>query len=173
MKKVFIILLFSITQTFCYAQDRFPNTQMYNDSVGSPQAGLNILSWVEGFWKGEAMGGITEEVWTAPSGGSMMCVFKLIVNDSVKFYEIVTISQEKGSLILRLKHFHADLKGWEPQDKTQDFRLVNVSDNKVFFDGFTFERIGKKEMNIYVVIFDGKGKKEMKFNYKKYEQLKD
>jgi hypothetical protein len=97
----------------------------------------------------------------------MMCVFKLTVDGRVKFYEIVTISEENNTLILRLKHFDKSLKGWEDKDKAIEFKLVKITGNKVFFDEFTFERVDENEMNIYVVI-ENKGKKtETKFSYKR------
>ena len=96
----------------------------------------------------------------------MMCVFKLISDNKVNFYEIVTISEVNNTLILKLKHFHANLKGWEEKDETVDFRLVKVTENKVYFDGFTFERISDNEINMYVVIEDGGKQSEVKFNYK-------
>jgi len=91
----------------------------------------------------------------------------LMENEQVQFYELCTITEEKGSLILRLKHFHSDLKGWEEKDETVDFKLVKVTPGKVFFDGFTFERISDNEINIYVVIEDGGEQQEVKFNYRK------
>lgn len=97
----------------------------------------------------------------------MMCAFKLVINDEVNFYELVTISEEHGSLILRLKHFHSNLSGWEEKDETVDFKLVKVTKNKIYFDGFTFEKISDKEMNIYVVIQNGKEEAETKFNFQK------
>ena len=66
---------------------------------------LENIRWIAGNWKGEAFGGITEENWSEPSGGSMMATFKLISDGKVNFYEIETISEENNSLILRLKHF--------------------------------------------------------------------
>ena len=44
---------------------------------------LENISWIAGHWKGEAFGGITEEIWSEPSGGSMMASFKLVVDDNV------------------------------------------------------------------------------------------
>lgn len=147
------------------AQEEFANTMSLKAGETSPKADLSAIEWVAGAWRGEAFGGITEEVWTPPLGGSMMCVFKLVVNEQVRFYEIVTISEENETLILRLKHFNADLTGWEEKNVTVDFKLVKVSDNKVFFDGFTFEKISEDEINIYVVV-DNQGKRsEVKFNY--------
>ena len=38
---------------------------------------LENIAWISGTWHGEAFGGITEEIWSEPSGGSMMATFKL------------------------------------------------------------------------------------------------
>ena len=89
------------------------------------------------------------------------------MNEQVSFYEIETITEENGTLILRLKHFHANLKGWEEKDETVDFPLVKLEANRALFDGLTFEKISDDEMNIYVMIENNDGKaEEMKFAYK-------
>ena len=165
-KLVLLILFILSISSQLSAQNQFPNTLFYHDSTGSPDANLKATSWVAGHWRGEAFGGIAEEIWTPPLGGSMMCVFKLISDNKVNFYEIVTISEENNTLILKLKHFHANLKGWEEKDETIDFRLVKVTENKVYFDGFTFERISDNEINMYVVVEDSGKQSEVKFNYK-------
>ena len=121
------------------------NTVPYDEALGSPDANLESLNWLSGFWKGEAFGGTTEEVWSPASGGSMMCIFKLVVDDHVYFYEIVTIVEQKKTLLLRLKHFDTKLHGWESKDETIDFKLVKVMPGRVYFDGFTFERISEKK----------------------------
>jgi hypothetical protein len=162
---ILIATLFLVISAF--GQNKFPNTLFYNDSDGSPYADLSAVEWVQGHWRGEAFGGVTEEIWTPALGGSMMCAFKLVVNEQVKFYELVTLAEENGTLILRLKHFHGNLKGWEEKDETVDFKLVKVTPNKVYFDGFTFERLPNDELNIYVVIENGNEKNEMKFHYQR------
>ena len=142
---------------------------MFLDStISSPEATLGDVEWIAGHWRGKAFGGIVEEIWSPPLGNSMMCVFKLVAENKVAFYEIVTISEENNTLILRLKHFNSDLTGWEEKDETIDFPLVKVEVNKAFFDGFTFEKISEDEINIYVVISDKEGKHEVQFNYKRY-----
>ncbi len=167
-KKVLLILsLICTLNESIEAQDKFSNTISYSDTAAFPSATLEAVHWIEGHWKGEAFGGITEEIWTPPLGGSMMCAFKLVVNGKVKFYELVTIVEFNNSLTLRLKHFYPDLKGWEEKDKTVDFKLLKVTENKVYFDGFTFEKISSNEINMYVVIDDKGNKKETKFNYKR------
>ena len=132
----------------------------------SPQ--LKTISWISGNWKGEAFGGQTEENWSEPSGGSMMATFKLISDNKVVFYEIEIIREIENTLILQLKHFDKDLKGWETKDETVDFALKEITENKVVFEGMTFEKVGDKEMNIYVDIKQDNGTIEtVKFNYLK------
>ncbi|NNC70728.1 MAG: hypothetical protein HKN90_07920 [Flavobacteriaceae bacterium] len=134
----------------------------------SPKAKLNDVAWFSGNWKGKAFGGTAEEVWSEPFGDSMMAAFKLIKNGKVSFYELEIIREVKESLILQLKHFNNDLKGWETKDETVDFPLVKVTDTIVYFDGMTFEKIGDNEMNVYVLMKQNDGSnKEIIINYKK------
>lgn len=129
---------------------------------------LENIAWIAGTWHGEAFGGITEEIWSEPSGGSMMATFKLINDGKVSFYEIEVIREIENSLILQLKHFNNDLKGWETKDQTVDFPLKEITENKVVFEGMSFEKVSSTEMNVYVDIKDNNEHVEVvKFNYKK------
>jgi|GEM_PF-180834 len=163
------ISLLLVLSLECIGQGKFQNTLIYDKDVGSPKADLEAVAWIAGGWRGEALGGIAEEVWTPPLGGSMTAAFKLVVNDRVKFYELETISEENGTLILRLKHFSSNLHGWEEKEVTVDFKLVKVTENMVYFDGMTFEKVNDNEMNVYVVIGDEGEEKETKFSYTRYE----
>jgi len=165
--KSILFLLSLVIPGMALAQDTFPNTMTYDEKVGSPKADLSVTSWVAGHWHGEAFGGTTEEVWTSPLGGSMMGSFKLVVDGKVNFYELITLSEVNGTLILKLKHFNANLTGWEEKDETVDFRLVKVTPKKVFFDAFTFEKVSDIEINVYVVIDHDGQKTETRFNYKR------
>ena len=127
---------------------------------------LKNITWIAGNWKGEAFGGKTEENWSKPSGGSMMATFKLVKDDKVVFYEIEIIREINNTLILQLKHFNNDLKGWESKDDTVDFPLKEITLTKVIFEGMTFEKISDNEMNVYVDMHEKDGTIEtMKFNY--------
>ena len=162
---------FYLLMLFCFdvsANDKFPNLLFLESNQQSPPADLSVLKWLSGHWRGEAFGGLIEEVWSPAVGGSMMGAFKLVVENKVQFYEIETISEESGTLVFRLKHFHRDLKGWEEKDKTIDFVLVKVMENKVYFNGMTIERISDKEINIYVAIEDNGSTTEEKFTYKRF-----
>lgn len=162
--KYTVFILFLLLSTRSHSQSA--NTMTLGTSK-SPAAILNDMAWLAGHWRGEAFGGITEEVWTPPLGGSMMCSFKLVSDGKVKFYELVTLTEEAGTLMLRLKHFHGDLKGWEEKDKTIDFPLVKVEGNRVYFDGMTFERKSDGDMNVFVMIGQKGKEEEVVFPYRK------
>ncbi|MFT6871139.1 MAG: hypothetical protein ACJAVN_000136 [Roseivirga sp.] len=131
----------------------------------SPQASLSDVAWITGSWEGEAFGGQVQEVWAPPLGDSMMCAFKLVVDGKVEFYELCQIREESGSLVLRLKHFNGDLKGWEEKDETVDFKLVKLEKDIVYFDGFTVERVSKDKINMHVMIGEAGEESEVTFNY--------
>ncbi|MDC9723450.1 MAG: DUF6265 family protein [Urechidicola sp.] len=129
---------------------------------------LENISWISGNWKGEAFGGITEEIWSQPMGDSMMSSFKLVVDDKVSFYEIEIIREVNNTLILQLKHFNNDLKGWETKDETVDFPLIEILPNKVVFEGMTFEKTGDNTMSVFVDMHQKDGSVEtMEFKYTK------
>jgi len=83
----------------------------------------------------------------------------------VTFYEIEIIREVENTLVLQLKHFNSDLKGWETKDETVDFPLKEITPNKVVFEGMTFEKVGSKEMNIYVDIEENGKTETVKFIY--------
>ncbi|WP_430908302.1 DUF6265 family protein [Maribacter sp. 2-571] len=144
------------------------NTLSLAEGETAPSASLSQMAWMEGHWKGTAFGGITEEIWGPPLGGSMMFSFKLVVDGEVNFYELGHVRQQGETLNFELKHFHNDLKGWEKQDEVQRFPLVKVAENKIYFDGFTFERVSDDEINIYALIHNNDGSnEEVVFNYKR------
>ena len=158
MKTLLFVLCFT---TFCFAQ----NTLHYNDEKGSEKASLKDIEWLEGNWKGEAFGGIYEENWSKPFGGSMLFSFKLVVDGKVIFYEMGHIMEKENSLIFQIKHFDSDLKGWEEKDKSEDFRFIKKEGNRMYFDKFTFEYISKNEVNLYAYFENSK--EEVIFNFKK------
>lgn len=158
--KSFFILFFSVS--FLWAQ----NTISFEEGMTSPEAYLSAISWLTGHWKGEAFGGITEEIWSPPLGNSMMFSFRLVADEAISFYEFGHIQEKDHTLILQLKHFSGDLNGWEAKGETVDFKLIKVEENRLFFDDFTIERITDQEINMYVVIGEADGSEnEVQFNY--------
>lgn len=170
MRNLFLLFSLSVMLSLnLHAQKQVSEHILELDSLSvSPKAKINDVAWISGTWKGEAFGGITEEIWSEPMGDSMMASFKLVSDGKVQFYEIEIIRELNESLILQLKHFNGDLKGWETKDETVDFPLVKITNNAIYFDGMTFEKISENEMNVYVLMHEKDGSSnEMKFNYKK------
>lgn len=129
---------------------------------------LENIAWLTGNWKGKGLGGEVEENWSAANGDSMMATFRLIKDNKVVFYEIEIIREVDNTLMLQLKHFNNDLKGWETKDETVDFPLKEITANKVVFEGMTFERISEKKMNVYVDMRKEDGSTDvLKFSYSK------
>ncbi|WP_353779442.1 DUF6265 family protein [Winogradskyella sp. 3972H.M.0a.05] len=154
MKSLFTIV-FCLLSLCLFSQDKTLEPKLEN------------IKWIAGTWHGEAFGGITEEIWSEPSGGSMMASFKLINNGKVSFYEIEIIREIENSLVLQLKHFDSKLRGWETKDETVDFPLKYITESKVVFEGMAFERVSDEEMNVFVDIKENGKTETVKFNYKK------
>ncbi|QLG44892.1 DUF6265 family protein [Costertonia aggregata] len=161
MGKILLSLLLLATNT--YGQ----NTLAFDQGTASPKADLSQITWMEGHWKGEAFGGVIEEIWSPPLGGSMMFSFKLVVDGAVNFYELGHIRQLDETLVFELKHFGDDLKGWEEKNEVQRFQFIKAEGNRLYFDGFTFEKVSATEINIYGLVHQGEKEEEIKFNYKK------
>ena len=89
MRKITLIL-FLIVFSNCKGQE---NSLQLSEGSNSPEAKLDDVSWIQGHWKGEAFGGITEEIWSPPLGDSMMFSFKLVTDNKVVFYELGGIRQ--------------------------------------------------------------------------------
>ena len=162
MKRLTTIILIQVLLVFSISSQENQTLQLAPDQ-DSPKATIDQVAWIAGQWHGEAFGGKTEEVWTAPSAGSMMGSFKAYKGNEITFYEFCLIREVEGSLILQLKHFNHDLKGWERKNETVDFPLVKIENEEVYFAGFTLRKISEDQMDVYVVI--GEEGKEMKFEY--------
>lgn len=56
------------------------------------KATLDDLSFLTGSWRGTIGGDVViEEVWSAPRGGSMMGMFRIIAGDKTTLYEFLAI----------------------------------------------------------------------------------
>ncbi|WP_037348960.1 DUF6265 family protein [Sediminibacter sp. Hel_I_10] len=151
MKQLFLLMLFLGSSIPSQAQEK--------PSQLEPK--LENIAWIAGTWRGEAFGGITEEIWSQPSGGSMMASFKLINEGEVTFYEIEIIKEVDNSLLLQLKHFDKNLKGWETKNETIDFPLKEITAHKVVFEGMTFEKVSDTKMTVFVDIKNEEGDVEI------------
>lgn len=105
----------------------------------SPPASLGQMGWLVGQWEGEGIGGAPAmESWLPPVGGTMVGTFvQEDADGSILFTEHMYLMQDNGSLTLKLKHFNADLTGWEEKDDTLAFRLVAIEECAAYFNALT------------------------------------
>jgi hypothetical protein len=136
------------------------NTMTLETGVPQPQATIDDVKWIAGHWRGDAFGGVAEEMWGRPEDGSMMGSYRLVKDGRVMFYEIQTIVERDESLVFRLKHFNPDLSGWEDRqaDAAVSFPLVKVAANEVYFDGLTFRKVDDVSLQVFLRIEQAEGK---------------
>jgi Domain of unknown function (DUF6265) len=155
MKKMVscFVLAAAFAQTVVAQEKKTEHTLKLGVGRASPPATLADISWLAGHWTGNAFDGLCEEIWSPPRHGAMMGMFRLINHGKTTLYELMTLVEEQGSLILRLKHFGPKLNGWEEKAKTVDFKFVGKQDGAVHFEGLTFKPEGKPEGKTGVTIY--------------------
>lgn len=166
MRPILILSILGLIVAPLHAQSRLTtNTLTLDDASNMPSATVEDVAWLAGHWRGEFLGGQAEEVWSPPSGGSMLGMFKLVRDGASSFYEIMTLTEENGGVVLKLKHFNPDLTGWEEKDEHVAFPLAKIEDNAAYFDGLTLKRVGLKTLQGYLAMHGSDGMSEIAFTY--------
>lgn len=139
----YVLILICIS-LICKAQ----NSDPFNSIKADRTVSVSDFSWLSGFWAGNGMGGYNEEFWSAPANNTMVGLYRHIKNGEIVFYELLTIIEHKGNIVLRLRHFNTDLTGWEEKDQYQEFDLLNSGNNEIEFDGLLYRRTGQDSLFI-------------------------
>lgn len=172
MKRVLLIstLLLAASSPVRAQSPMTAGTLKLDEGAARAAATIEDVAWIAGHWHGEAFGGLSEEIWSPPLAGAMMGVYRSIENGAVRFYEILQIVPEEGSLSLRLKHFDSDLTGWEEKDEVRAFPLVKVEPGVAWFEGMTFRREGPDAIVVLLAIEqEGGTAHEVAFRYTRAE----
>lgn len=107
-----------------------------SDAAATPAPGqegsLTTLGFMVGSWAGEAFGGRIEEHWTGPSGGSMVGMFRLVVEGRARVIELFTVVREDERIVYRFNHFDPDLRRWEEAPLT--YVLVETGEHRATFE---------------------------------------
>jgi hypothetical protein len=118
----------------------------------SVDASLEHFNWMIGQWVGSAFGGSIEEHWSAPTAGSMVGTFKLMHENVPTMYEIQLLMADSAGVRIRLKHFNADLTGWEEKDAFVTFPLLKIAPGAAYFDGLTYQRVHADSIQIFLAV---------------------
>jgi hypothetical protein len=170
MDALMVTLLLTLTQATAAQKEGdpadtqpTPNTIRLDANAPRPMATLEAIAWLAGgVWRGDGLGGLTEESWSAPAAGAMMGMFRALKpaadgRHEVVFYEFLTAVEQEGTLALKLKHFNADLTGWEEKERFVVFRLARVTPDAIYFDGLTFRREAADRMTVFLALRDAAG----------------
>lgn len=169
---VTVVLSLGVGVLSAAPSDKTVNTRQLAEGQNPGSATIADAAWIAGHWVGAGLGGVVEEIWSPPRDGVMMGVFRAMKDGKTIFYEIMTIAEEGGSLVLRLKHFHADLKGWEEKDKFVEFKLVAKEGKTLYFTGLTLRQEDDGSMRSWVAVGHKDGVvKEEGFHYERKASL--
>jgi hypothetical protein len=146
------------------------NTVRLDDGQGAGAARLSDIQWLTGYWIGEGLGGIVDEMWSPARRGSMVGTFRMWKDGELAFSEYFHLAEDSGSVRLRLKHFDSDFHGWEEKDKFVEFPLVKVDGKTAWFDGLTYRLNADGTLSVFVAMKRQDGSfREVSFLLKKSE----
>ena len=91
------------------------------------------LRWMTGRWVGADGEARIEEIWSPVEAGILMGSFRWLEGGTPHFYEFMLVKPGPKGLELHIKHFSADLVGWEEKDASTAFDLVQVDSREAVF----------------------------------------
>jgi len=164
-----LALALSLYSTPIFAQSKLSeNTWQLDGSKPAPKGRLSQVAWLSGTWVGKGLGGNCEEWWGEERAGHMQGAFRFDLNGKLVFTEHFVLAEQGDSLVLKLKHFGPDLKGWEEKDECVEFKLVEFMEREARFEGLTYRLIDPNHLEVYVLIKSDSGEtREEKFEFKK------
>lgn len=122
--------------------------------------------WLEGCWQGSGFGAPAAECWMTSPTGRLTGVFQLLRADgSQRFSEIIVIDVFEDGPAMRLKHFHADLTGWEGADEFVSFPLLEQREDALIFDGLEMRLTPEGRLIVDVDIGEGDQSRTERFEY--------
>jgi hypothetical protein len=98
-------------------------------------ATLADVAFVAGHWVGGDPGDLSEEVWSAPEGDSMVGMWRYVAKGRTRIYEILTLTAEGPNVVLRIRHFDPKLVAREEKGKAVELPLVAKGPREAVFEG--------------------------------------
>jgi hypothetical protein len=99
------------------------------------RATLADVSWIAGHWIDDADGNLSEEVWSAPAGDSMIGMWRYVGKGKMAVQELLNISDHGSGPVLRLRHFDPRMSAREEKDAPLALPLVSFGKGEAVFEG--------------------------------------
>jgi hypothetical protein len=87
-------------------------------AIGAEKCTIDQFSFMTGRWSEQQGSTDVDEQWSKPANGSMIGMYREMKGGKTVFYELLVLSQEGDGVVLRLKHFDANLIGREEKDQS-------------------------------------------------------
>jgi len=98
-------------------------------------ATLADVAFMAGHWVGGDAGDLSEEVWSAPEGDSMIGMWRYVAKGRARIFEILTLTAEEPNVVLRIRHFDPKLVAREAKDRAVELPLVAKGQGEAVFEG--------------------------------------
>ena len=100
--------------------------------AAGPSAKIEQLSWMTGNWAGALGPNQLEENWIAVEGRSLAAMVRMTGGDATSMFEMITIEEEAGSLVLHIQQWDP---GFKPRTSgAQRMELREITASSVLFD---------------------------------------
>ena len=109
-------------------------------------ASIVELRWLTGLWQGKHNSEHVDEIWSMPTGDTMVGAFRQFVGTELTLYEMMVIEKSGDEIVLRIKHYGPGLTAWETSDENMVFTLKETKDKELYF---TMESITGSERALH------------------------
>jgi hypothetical protein len=99
------------------------------------KATLADVSWIAGHWIDDSGGDLSEEVWSAPAGDSMIGMWRYVARGKMAVQELLNISDHGSGPVLRLRHFDPRMSAREEKDAPLALPLLSWTKDEAVFEG--------------------------------------
>lgn len=131
---------------------------------------LSKLSWLEGCWYGEGLGGEISLCWMKSRDDRYTGVFQLERDGELSFVELIMLSEIDGTHASRILHFSPDFTAWESDGEYVEFPLLEIGADYARFESKTYKRVDPNELHIEVLLSDGNGNEKWEtFEYRRQQ----
>ncbi len=92
-------------------------------------AGIDRVAFLHGDWSGPMGQDHAQEIWSAPHGDNIIGCFRWVKADGkLSMAELLSITHENGTLVLRMRHHNGKLEGWKSEVETNTAMTLVLSE---------------------------------------------